>query len=163
MNFAELLGFGTSVGLGATVFMDVVAVLRQGLSGTNGFYCLVGRWIGSLPRSGFAHDDIRKSEAISGEALLGWSAHILMGVVFGVCFVLLFDTTVSSAILGVQSVGFGLGTVLVPWLIFQPLFGWGVAVSNTPDPWRLRLRSVITHGVFGVGLFVSALALRPLF
>lgn len=159
MNFAELLIWGAAIGLGATALTDLVGILRQGWAATSGFYGLVGRWIGSVPSSGLTHTDIRTTKPVRAEAAIGWSAHILLGMLFGIGFVFLFGPSSLSAPKAWQGLSFGLGTVLVPWLIFQPLFGWGIAVSKAPEPWKLRLRSVITHVAFGVGLWLSALIL----
>jgi hypothetical protein len=38
----------------------------------------------------------------------------------------------------------------------QPAFGLGVAASKTPNPNKARLKSLMTHTVFGVGLYVWA-------
>lgn len=162
MSFAELLIWGAVAGIGATVFTDVIGVLRQGWGATNGFYSLVGRWIGSLPRAGFAHDDIRTSPPVVAEAVLGWAAHALLGVMFGIGFALLFGAPALEAPQLWQGLSFGLGTVLVPWLVFQPLFGWGFAMSRAPEPWKMRMKGMITHSVFGLGLWLSALVLRAI-
>jgi hypothetical protein len=39
----------------------------------------------------------------------------------------------------------------------QPSFGLGMAAARTPKPAQARLKSLVTHAVFGVGLYVSAL------
>jgi hypothetical protein len=52
---------------------------------------------------------------------------------------------------------FGIGTVVFPFFIMQPSFGLGIAASKTPKPARARLKSLATHIVFGVGLYVCAL------
>ena len=51
---------------------------------------------------------------------------------------------------------FGIATVLVPFFTMQPAFGLGVAASKTPNPNKARLKSLMTHTVFGVGLYVWA-------
>lgn len=51
---------------------------------------------------------------------------------------------------------FGIGTVVFPFLLMQPSFGFGVAASRTPNPTQTRLKSLVTHIVYGVGLYVSA-------
>jgi hypothetical protein len=51
---------------------------------------------------------------------------------------------------------FGVGTVLVPFLLMQPSFGFGIAASRTPNPTQARLRSLMAHAAFGVGLYVCA-------
>jgi hypothetical protein len=50
-----------------------------------------------------------------------------------------------------------LATVLFPFLIMQPSLGLGVAASRTPNPMQARLKSLVTHTVFGIGLYLSAL------
>ncbi|WP_390913867.1 DUF2938 family protein [Pseudosulfitobacter sp. SM2401] len=159
MNFVEYLSWGAAVGFGATIFTDLVGLLRQGWAATDGFYRLVGRWIGSFPSVGLFHNDIRATAPVAAEAILGWGGHIILGLLFGIGFVLLFGISAVGEPKAWQGLSFGLATVLVPWLIFQPLFGWGIAVSKAPEPWEMRLRGIVTHAVFGLGLWLSALLL----
>ena len=44
----------------------------------------------------------------------------------------------------------------------QPSFGLGIAASKTPHPNKARLKSLMTHTVFGVGLYVWAYLLSHL-
>jgi len=53
----------------------------------------------------------------------------------------------------------GLATILAPWLVMQPAMGAGIAGSRTPNPRAARLRNLATHTVFGLGLYVAAVAL----
>ena len=50
----------------------------------------------------------------------------------------------------------GVLTMAVPFFIMQPGMGLGIAASKTPNPNVARLRSLVTHSVFGVGLYASA-------
>jgi hypothetical protein len=54
------------------------------------------------------------------------------------------------------AVMFGIVSVLVPYLIMQPSFGLGIAASKAPEPTSARLRSLMAHTAFGVGLYVCA-------
>lgn len=65
----------------------------------------------------------------------------------------LAQPTVSPALL------YGVGTVVFPFFIMQPSLGFGIASSRAPNPTYARLKSLVTHGVFGVGLYLWALAL----
>ena len=56
----------------------------------------------------------------------------------------------------------GLGTIVAPWLVMQPAMGAGVAGSRTPRPRSTRLRNLATHAVYGVGLYLTALAVTAL-
>jgi hypothetical protein len=46
--------------------------------------------------------------------------------------------------------------VLFPFFVMQPALGAGIAASKTPSPAQARLRSVATHAVFGIGLYLAA-------
>jgi len=56
----------------------------------------------------------------------------------------------------------GVVTVLAPFLVMQPAMGAGFAASRTPRPGAARLQSLITHVVFGLGLYVAALLIALL-
>ena len=49
-------------------------------------------------------------------------------------------------------------TAAAPFLLLQPGRGAGTAGSRTPRPAATRLQSLITHAVFGLGLYVSGWA-----
>ena len=75
-------------------------------------------------------------------------------VVFTTCAV----ATVAHYVLKFDwTVGFVLGAIVAPFFIMQPGMGLGIAASKTPKPNLARLRSAVTHTVFGVGLYLSAL------
>lgn len=162
MSFVDLLVFGVATGIGATIVFDLVSILRQGWAFTHGFYCLVGRWVGSLHHTGFAHDDIRASAPVANEAVLGWGSHVLLGVTYGIGFVFAFGSSAISAPQLWQGLSFGLVTVLVPWFVFQPLFGWGIGMSKAPEPWKMRMKGVINHTVFGLGIWLTITLLNGL-
>ena len=50
----------------------------------------------------------------------------------------------------------------MPWLVMQPSFGLGIAASKTPKPGQARLKSLMTHTVFALGLYVWPVLLGPL-
>ena len=52
---------------------------------------------------------------------------------------------------------FGWLTLAAPFLVMQPGMGAGLAASKTPDPMAARLKSVIGHTVFGLGLYGAAM------
>jgi uncharacterized membrane protein YagU involved in acid resistance len=89
-------------------------------------------------------------------------AHYTIGVVFALVLVVgtsgdwLARPTLWPALL------YGIGTVVFPFFIMQPSFGLGIAASRTPHPRQARLKSLMTHTVFGVGLYVCALGVSYL-
>jgi hypothetical protein len=146
------------VGLGATVLIDLWAVLlKRGFNIPSLNYCLLGRWLLHMPGGTIVHRSIAAAEQKPHECALGWVAHYLIGTAFAVVFVLLAsESWLERPTLG-PAVAFGAATTLVPYLIMQPSFGLGFAASKTPSPNQARLKSLMTHTVFGVGLYLWAL------
>ena len=56
----------------------------------------------------------------------------------------------------------GLATVAAPFLLMQPGMGAGIAASRTPDPATARVRSLVNHGLFALGLYVAGCAVHLL-
>jgi DUF2938 family protein len=142
------------VGAGATAAMDVWGIARKRLLGIPGAdYALVGRWLGLMPHGHFRHDSIVAAPAVRHERLIGWTAHYLTGILFAgvlllVCGIAWIDApTILPALL------VGIGTVAAPFLLMQPGMGAGIAASRTPRPTAARVQSLITHALFGVGLY----------
>ena len=52
--------------------------------------------------------------------------------------------------------------VLAPLLILQPALGAGIASSKTEAPVFNCIKSLVTHTVFGFGLYLAALATASL-
>jgi hypothetical protein len=144
------------VGAGATAFMDLVAIARQRLSVTPlPDYGLVGRWIAHTWHGRFHHDSIAKAAPVRGERLIGWAAHYLIGIAFAAVLLALWGLDwIRHPTLGPAMI-IGIGSVAAPFLLMQPGMGAGIAASRTPNPWAARVRSLITHGIFGLGLYAA--------
>lgn len=143
-------------GVGATAVMDLWAIARKRLLGTPPpNYGLVGRWLAHMPRGRFRHDSIAASLPVRGEGLIGWTAHYLIGIAFAAMLPGIWGLawiqhpTIGPALL------VGIGTVAAPFLVMQPGMGAGFAASRTPRPGAARLQSLVTHGIFGLGLYAA--------
>lgn len=143
-------------GTGATVATDLWASIRKGVFGTPlPNYGLVGRWFAHMGRGRFRHEAIAAAAPIPGERMLGWIAHYLTGIAFAAVLLgSLGLQWLNQPTLGPALV-VGLGTVVAPFLLMQPGMGAGIAASRTPRPTAARLQSIITHLVFGLGLYVT--------
>ena len=144
------------VGAGATAVMDIWSLLRRALLGmAPPDYGLVGRWVAYLPRGRFHHASIKATPPVRGERLLGWTFHYLTGVAFAALLI----GTWGPAWIERPSLGpalfIGFATVAAPFLLMQPGMGLGIAGSRTPRPGMTRLQSLMTHTVFGLGLYTS--------
>lgn len=118
---------------------------------------MVGRWFGHLPSGRFVHDNIAKASPVRGELAIGWAAHYAIGIAFAASLIAIVGLEWARHPTPLPAPVFGVLTVVFPLFVMQPGTGAGVAASKTPDPNRARLRSVLTHAVFGVGLYGSAL------
>lgn len=151
------------IGIGATAATDLWALLRHRLFAVPPpNYGLVGRWIGHMPQGRFVHDSIAAATPVSGERLLGWSVHYLIGVVFAAILIALFGAGWLQQPALLPALLVGIATVAAPYLLLQPGMGAGLAARRTPHPNKARLHSLIMHAVFGLGLYGSGLLLRAL-
>ena len=149
------------IGAGATAFLDLWSAARSRLTGApQPDYALVGRWIGHLARGRFFHEAIARAAPISGERVLGWSAHYLIGIAFAAALLALWGIEWAHQPTLLPALIVGIGSIAAPFLLMQPGMGLGVAASRTPNPRAARLRSLTTHVVFGVGLYAAGGAAR---
>ena len=149
------------VGIGATLFMDAWAlVMNRALGVPLANYCLVGRWIRHMPEGRFMHASIVEAPKMHSECAVGWIAHYVIGIAYALVFVAIVSASWLAQPTPIPALLFGIASVLVPYLIMQPAFGLGIAASKTPQPTRARLRSLMAHTSFGVGLYATAVGVR---
>jgi hypothetical protein len=145
------------IGAGATAVMDLWTVTRARLlGGRMPDYALVGRWLAYLPRGRFRHDPITASPPVAHEHLIGWTAHYLIGIVFAAILLLIWGVEWARQPTLAPALIVGIVSVAAPFLIMQPGMGAGVAASRTPRPNVARMQSIVTHTIFGFGLYAAA-------
>jgi hypothetical protein len=155
---AGYVGGAVATGLGATLVMDLWNLFLKRTFGIPSLsYCLLGRWLLHIPGGTLRHASIAAAPPKPAECPAGWIAHYTIGVAFALAFVLLVsgDWLVRPTLL--PALLYGIGTVVFPFFLLQPSLGFGIASSRTPRPARARLKSLATHTVFGVGLYLTAL------
>jgi hypothetical protein len=148
----------TAVGFGATLVMDLWGIfLKYTFNIPSSNYCFVGRWLRYMPEGIFRHSSIAAAPQKPAECTVGWIAHYVTGVIYAWALVLLASPQWLQEPTVLPAMILGLATVAIPFFVMQPSFGQGIASSNTPNPAQARLRSLMNHAVFGLGLYVSAL------
>jgi hypothetical protein len=146
-----------AIGLGATFLIDLWAgFLKRAFGIASLDFCLLGRWALHVPRGRILHERIVAADRMRHECRVGWTMHYLIGATFAMVFVMLASPAWLARPTLVPALLFGVVTVLVPFFTIQPALGLGIASAKTRDPNRARLKSVATHAVFGVGLWVFA-------
>ena len=153
-----------AVGLGATLVMDFWGIfLKHTFNIPPPNYCFVGRWLRYMPEGIFRHSSIGAAPQKPAECAAGWIAHYAIGVIFALALVLLASPQWLQEPTVLPAMILGLATVAIPFFVMQPSIGLGIAASKTPNPTQARLRSLMNHAVFGLGLYISALALSLVF
>jgi hypothetical protein len=156
----EFIVTGICIGAGGAALMDIWGlVLRRRFNIATLDYAMLGRWLGYFPRGRFVHERIASAPAIRGERPLGWLAHYAIGITFALLLLSLSGLGWAHSPTLWPPLAIGVGTVAAPWFLMQPGMGAGVAGSRSVNPGATRIRNLGTHAVFGVGLYISALAL----
>ena len=158
----HILG-AAAIGVGASVLMDLWNLLLKRVVGIPSLsYCLLGRWLLHMPGGTFSHVSISAAPQRRFECSAGWLAHYSIGVAFALAFLALQASDWLAHPILLPALLYGIATVVFPLFIMQPALGLGIAASRTPKPSQARLKSLATHTVFGIGLYLCALVVRHL-
>jgi hypothetical protein len=150
----DLLPCILATGIGATLFVDAWALVRERAFGVpQPNYGMVGRWVAHMPRGRFVHASIAKAPSVRGERAIGWIAHYLIGIAFAGVLVVAAGVDWCRHPTPGPALLVGVATVLAPFLLMQPGMGAGLAARHAPRPGVARLHSLVTHAIFGLGLY----------
>lgn len=152
----ETIYQGVLIGVIATICQDIwEATVKHIFRFPTAGLALIGRWLGHMPKGIFVHHSIKESAVVPHELLIGWIAHYITGILYGVTYlsfvriIMASDPTIFSALI------FGLVFLIAPWFIVQPGMGLGVFASRAPSPGLVRLISISLHIVFGASLYFA--------
>lgn len=152
-----------AIGIGATLLTDIWNLfLKRAFSIRSLNFCLLGRWLLHMPEGTFRHKNIAASSEKSFECAVGWLAHYTIGMILTLAFIDLASLDWLTQPILLPALLYGIGTVVFPLFVMQPSLGLGIASSNTSNPTQARLKSFMTHTVFGIGLWINALAVSSL-
>ena len=116
---------------------------------------LLGRYFLGYRENKFIRKTLIDDEELENELLWGYFFHYLIGVIYGIVFVilnfLLFDYP--SILLAYI---FGFTTVLGGWCFLMPFaYNLGFFASKSEQRMKLLTENLIVHFVFGTGLFIG--------
>ncbi|MBX3569941.1 MAG: DUF2938 domain-containing protein [Rhizobiaceae bacterium] len=155
---ADILLRAALVGIGATILMDLWAILINRVAGIPlPNWGLVGRWVWHLKDGKVFHDDIGRAAPYRGEAALGWLFHYAVGLVYGVILVAAVGPEWLAAPTFLPAFIWGIVTVGAGWFLLAPGLGAGWAASKTPNPTKSRALNLLAHTVFAIGMYGTAL------
>lgn len=119
-------------------------------------WALVGRWFAHIPSGRLVHDSIQTAAPAPHEEAIGWTAHYAVGIAYAAMYLSGAHALGATPSLA-SAVAFGVVTVVAAWFVLQPGMGMGVLARKAPNPGEARLRSLLNHVVFGVGLYLGSL------
>lgn len=151
------------IGAGATLLMDTWALLIKQLGIPSLNFGLLGRWLGHLPQGQWLHASIARATPVPGERVIGWCAHYSIGVLFCALLLSTFGLAWARSPTLAPALFIGIVTVVAPLFVLQPALGAGIASTKTAAPLFNSLKSVVTHTVYGLGLYLAARATSTLF
>ena len=153
-NALTITAHTVMIGVGATLVMDLWALLLRRCFGVASLdLALLGRWIGHFARGRFRHASIARAASVDNEHVIGWTAHYTIGVAFAALLLAIWGLEWLSRPTLIPALIVSSATLVAPFFVMQPAMGAGIAASRTPRPNAARLRSIVTHTVYGVGLY----------
>jgi len=158
----EFLLRAALIGVGATLTMDGWALLLRQFGVPSLNFALLGRWLGHLRHGQWMHEKITQAAPIRGELLIGWCAHYAIGMSFAFLLLATYGLKWARTPSLLPALVIGLATVVAPLLILQPAFGAGIASAKTATPLFNTIKSLVTHTVYGLGLYLAATATAAL-
>lgn len=119
-------------------------------------WAMVGRWVGHVPKGRFVQPDLKQAEAVPGEHAIGWIFHYAIGAGYGLLLVAIWGAGWLQAPGIVPPMIVVLALLVLPFFVMMPGMGMGIAGARTPNPTAARLKSVLGHSVFGLGMYATA-------
>lgn len=150
------------VGIGATAMVDLFTFILSLFTHKGHGILYIGRWVAYTFKGTFFHHNIIESPAVNNELLIGWLAHYVIGILFAFGLVALFGKKWLNTPNFLAAMIIGNVTLFFPVCIVQPAMGFGVAFSKIPQTGFLLTKIILIHVVYGLGLYVTATALKKL-
>jgi type IV secretory pathway VirB6-like protein len=150
------------IGAGATFSVDIWVFILNIFKIKSLDYRYVGRWVANFSQGKFIHDNIMKTQSVKGELVLGWTVHYVIGIAFAFLLIIVYGETWLVQPTLYAAILIGIATSVAPLFIMQPAFGFGIASSKLSNPNMRRFKSLLTHLVYGVGLYSSAWLIQAL-
>lgn len=159
-DYIEFTSRAVAIGVGATAIIDVYATVLRWCGVPSLSMALLGRWVAHGLRGHWRHVSIATADPVRAEQWIGWAAHYAIGITFAALLLVWVGPEWARTPTLAPALAIGVGTVVAPWFLLQPAMGAGIASSKTPRPLFNATKSLVTHLVFGLGLYVSGLLVK---
>lgn len=158
-NIGAALTESVVIGFIATLVMDLGQRLLHAVAGLPpANWGLIGRWVAGFPRGVFVHRPITATAPVRGEVAIGWIFHYLVGIAYAAVYVVIMRLGSGSGPSLISALAVAIVLLVAPWFVMQPALGLGFMAARTPNPGTTRAINVSVHTVFGLGLYLGAIA-----
>ena len=103
---------------------------------------------------------MRRIAPVAGELAIGWICHYLVGIAFAGILLAIWGVDWTRNPSFVPALIVSWATIGCGWFILQPGMGMGVAASKKPNAGQIRLLNIVSHTIFAIGLYGTALLTR---
>ncbi len=147
---------GIISGLFATILFDIYHYsLNFAYSIEKPKWNLLGRYFLGYKENKFIRTNLIDDEEIDNELLWGYFFHYLIGIIYGVIFVILNFLFFEYPSIFIAYT-FGFFTVLGGWCFLMPFaYNLGFFASKSDQRSNILVQNLIAHFVFGTGLFIG--------
>ena len=115
----------------------------------------MGRYFLGYKENKFIRTNLIDDEEIDNELLWGYFFHYLIGIIYGVIFVILNFLFFEYPSIFIAYT-FGFFTVLGGWCFLMPFaYNLGFFASKSDQRSNILVQNLIAHFVFGTGLFIG--------
>lgn len=146
------------IGVVATLTADLWQRLLQAIGFPPANWGLVGRWVAGFLHGSFIHRSIAASPKVPGEIAIGWAFHYVVGIAYAALYLAIMKLAFGSGPTLVSALVFATALLIAPWFVMQPALGFGFMAARTPKPAVVRAYNASVHAVFGLGLYLGAVA-----
>jgi hypothetical protein len=160
-NTVEFILHSLVIGIGATALFDLWGLalhLAFGLPAPA--WAMGGRWFAYVAQGAIWHDDIGRTAPVAYESAIGWVCHYAIGVLYAAVLLAIWGLDWAHAPTLLPALIIGVGTISAGWFLMSPGMGNGIAASRAASPWKARALGLAAHVVFGLGLYLSAVATK---
>ncbi|HEV2549453.1 MAG TPA: DUF2938 family protein [Stellaceae bacterium] len=148
-----------AVGAIATAATDVWQFLLQAIGVPPANWGLIGRWVVGFSRGVFVHRTIAAAPKVRSEVAIGRVFHYVVGIAYAALYLAIMSLGFGSGPTLGSALVFAIALLIAPWFVMQPALGLGFMAARTPKPVAVRIINVSVHAVFGLGLYLGAVAI----
>ena len=152
---------GIVSGIIATLLFDIFQISLTFAYGVNkAKWDLAGRYFIGVSKGNYIQEDLANEPAEQNELLIGYVVHYLIGVIYGLIYVIINSLFLSEPSLLLALV-IGFFTVLGSWCLMMPYaYNLGFFGSKIDEQKQIIVQNLLFHFVFGVGLYLGYVIIK---